>query len=185
MKLEGICRQWMGPRVDLGVAVRTALHRKGLARSNNGFTASSTPGNNQRSFSSSAIASAKGETVAVVGAGIAGLQSIRALRAKGFAVTAFDGNKGVGGLWREHCINYGVQVPKQLFEFTKLPFDEVDIGNFPTGAQVQRYIERYAKHFDLGDNIHTYYKSWAIQTKTTDGNEESHQFDKLVISTGL
>eukprot|EP00985_Skeletonema_marinoi_P007245 scaffold3179_cov106-Skeletonema_marinoi.AAC.1 len=103
-----INKQWMGPRVDPGGAVRA--------------------------FSSS-TASFGGERVAVLGAGVSGLQSVRALRAKGFDVTAYDPNPSVGGLWRQNYLSYGVQVPKQLYEFPDLEFSEVEVGQFPSGAE--------------------------------------------------
>jgi dimethylaniline monooxygenase (N-oxide forming) len=188
MKLEGINRQWMGPRVDPGGAVRTALHRRGLAsagRSNN-F------GSQMRAFSSS---SASFERVAVLGAGVSGLQSVRALKAKGFDVTAYDGSPNVGGLWRKNYLSYGVQVPKQLYEFPDLEFSEVEVGKYPSGAEVQKYIERYVDHFNLGDNIalntsvtkvtQNQDGSWSVKIKTNDGKEEDNHFDKVVVATGL
>jgi hypothetical protein len=100
MKMEGISERWMGPRVDPGGVVRTALYRRGLAsasRSNN-FSSQ------MRAFSSSAASFGGGERVAVLGAGVSGLQSVRALKAKGFDVTAYDGSPKVGGLWRNSFV---------------------------------------------------------------------------------
>jgi dimethylaniline monooxygenase (N-oxide forming) len=187
MKLEGIQKQWMPPRVDPGGAVRTALNRKGLARAGD----SNAFGTQMRAFSSSA---APHETVAVLGAGVSGLQSVRALRSKGFDVTAYDSNPQVGGLWRENYLSYGVQVPKQLYEFPDLEFTEVKTGDYPTGAEVQKYIERYVDHFKLGDSITLNTKikkvtqnddgSWTVKI-VKDGKEEDNHFDKVVIATGL
>jgi dimethylaniline monooxygenase (N-oxide forming) len=144
-----------------------------------------------RAFSSSA---APRERVAVLGAGVSGLQSVRALRSKGFDVTAYDSNPQVGGLWRENYLSYGVQVPKQLYEFPDLEFTEVKTGDYPTGAEVQKYIERYVDHFKLGDSITLNTKikkvtqnddgSWTVKTMK-DSKEEDNHFDKVVIATGL
>jgi len=190
MKLEGIKKQWMGPRVDPGGAVRTALNRRGLASAGR----SNTFGSQVRAFSSS-TASFGGERVAVLGAGVSGLQSVRALRAKGFDVTAYDPNPSVGGLWRQNYLSYGVQVPKQLYEFPDLEFSEVEVGQFPSGAEVQKYVERYVDHFNLGDSIALNTSvtkvtqnedgSWSVKIKTKDGKEEDNQFDKIVVATGL
>eukprot|EP00986_Skeletonema_menzelii_P019597 scaffold28648_cov154-Skeletonema_menzelii.AAC.1 len=187
MKLEGINKQWMGPRVDPGGAVRTALNRKGLASAgqfNNSF------GTQMRAFSSSTR-----ERVAVLGAGVSGLQTVRAMRAKGFDVTAYDPNPSVGGLWRQNYLSYGVQVPKQLYEFPDLEFSEVEVGKYPTGAEVQKYIERYVDHFNLGDSIALNTRvtkvaqnqdgSWNVKIKTTNGKEEDNHFDKVVVASGL
>ena len=92
-------------------------------------------------------------------------------------------------------MTYGAQVPKQLYEFPDLEMDEVEVGKYPTGAEVQRYIERYADHFDLRDDIVLNTRvtnasqnedgSWTVKTKSNDDEEEERQFDKLVVSTGL
>lgn len=191
MKLEGINKQWMGPRIDPGGAVRTALNRKGLA----GAGLSSSFGTQIRAFSSSTASFGGGERVAVLGAGVSGLQTVRAMRAKGFDVTAYDPNPSVGGLWRQNYLSYGLQVPRQFYEFPDLEFSDVEVGAYPTGAEVQRYIERYADHFNLGDSIALNTSvtkvtqnedgSWSVKIKTSDGKEEDNHFDKIVVSTGL
>ena len=204
MKMEGIDKCWMPSRIDPNGAVRTALFRQGLALA----TAPATKNyirQQQRTFSSSSSASSEskgggGESVAIIGAGVSGLQTIRALRAKGFDVTAFDADNGVGGLWKDNYLDFGVQVPKQLFEFPDFPFKEVPDGDFPTGIEVQEYIERYTDHFQLHDHIQLNTRvesvtqnedgSWTIQATSTGSGaskEESsnHRFDKLVVSTGM
>ena len=40
---------------------------------------------------------------------MAGLQTIRSLRAKGFDVKVFEQDAKVGGVWRENYVNFGVQ----------------------------------------------------------------------------
>jgi cation diffusion facilitator CzcD-associated flavoprotein CzcO len=53
----------------------------------------------------------QGSTVLVVGAGIAGLQTARALIKRGFDVLVLEQSDDIGGLWsrRYHGANYGVQ----------------------------------------------------------------------------
>jgi hypothetical protein len=53
-------------------------------------------------------------TVGIVGGGVAGLQTARALMAKGFEVTVFESAAAVGGVWRENYLNFGIQVPKEV-----------------------------------------------------------------------
>ncbi|KAJ1470882.1 hypothetical protein T484DRAFT_1846126, partial [Baffinella frigidus] len=92
--------------------------------------------------------------------------------------------------------DFGVQVPKQLFEFADLPFDEVPHGEFPTGEQTQRYIERYADHFELRSAVQlntTVSKAtqlddgrWKLSVVHADGSPASERtFDKLVMCSGL
>ena len=47
------------------------------------------------------------KTVAVIGAGVAGLQTARALSKVGLAVTIYESRGNVGGVWRENYIDFG------------------------------------------------------------------------------
>ena len=88
-------------------------------------------------------------SVGVIGGGVAGLSAARALRARGLAVTVLEAAPRIGGVWRENYAGFGLQVPKQLYEFPDLPFASVAAGEFPTGPQVQAYIEAFASKFGL------------------------------------
>jgi dimethylaniline monooxygenase (N-oxide forming) len=187
MKLEGIQKKWELPRQTGYDIVRSAM---GLN------LAKHRPATNfnyqKRSFSA---ASPPPRRVAVVGAGIAGLQAVRALKAKGFDVTAYDGASTVGGLWKANYAGFGVQVPKQLFEFQDYPMTSVARGDFATGEEVQTYIESYADDFGLRDSIQldTKVKSaqqmedgkWKIQIEPKEGASETLNVDYLVMATGL
>jgi dimethylaniline monooxygenase (N-oxide forming) len=133
--------------------------------------------------------------VAVVGAGVAGLQAVRALKAQGLDVTAFEGARTVGGLWKANYAYVGVQVPKQLYEFQDYPMTNVAWGEYATGEQVQTYIESYADAFGLRDSIQFNTKvtnaqqmedgKWTIQIEPKEGVAGTLDFDYLVMSTGL
>jgi len=130
--------------------------------------------------------------VGVVGGGIAGLQTIAAFKAKGYEVTAFDKAPAVGGLWRTNYLGYGVQVPKEYFEFSDYP-SPAPSGKFVDGASTQEYILDYAKHFKLDEHVQTGTTvekvepkdgGWQFTTKK-DGVEQTHQFDFCVVSQGM
>ena len=89
-------------------------------------------------------------TVGVIGGGVAGLSAARALRARGLNVTVLEAASDVGGVWRANYAGFGLQVPKQLYEFPDLPFTAVAAGAFPTGPQVQDYIRAFAARHGLG-----------------------------------
>lgn len=137
------------------------------------------------------------KSVGVIGAGVAGLQMARALKAHGFSVTVFERAPKVGGLWRENYHSYGVQVPKQFYEFLDFPFDAVKYGDYPTGAETQAYIEAYAKHYDLTSDIKCNTKVMKLKERTegkkgyifeleTEGKGKSTaEFDFAIVATGM
>jgi len=205
MRLEGIQKKWMPPRQEGYVVVSKALGSKrsfssvshavghvGIHGTSSRFGHFGHLRRLQcRHFGQVRNFSSK-PTVGVVGAGVAGLQAIRSLRAKGFDVKVFEQDAKVGGVWRENYVNFGVQVPKQLYEFPDFPFN-LPWGQYPTGTETQQYIEDYVQHFKLGDAIETETKvetvsatenGWIFKT-VKDGVSKEESFDYCVISTGL
>jgi dimethylaniline monooxygenase (N-oxide forming) len=184
LKLEGIKRKWELPRQTGYSIVRNAM----------GVSADHRPATNfsyqKRSFSTNGTH----PRVAVVGAGVAGLQTLRALKARGLDVTAFEGASTVGGVWKGNYANFSVQVPRQLYEFQDYPMTSVAWGDFATGEQVQTYIESYADDFGLRESIKFDTKvtcvqqmedgKWKIHTETK-GAANTLDFDYLVMATGL
>ena len=91
------------------------------------------------------------KNVAIIGAGVAGLQTARALSKIGLTCTIYEKSANVGGVWRKNYVDYGLQVPKELYEFPDFPRDkapklsDVATSLFPKGAGVQEYIEAYAQ----------------------------------------
>jgi len=202
MKLEGIEKEWKLPRQEgydivrkafLGGTSAFANHKQATNFQYQKRTFSST--------SSAAHAPKKPLKVAVIGAGIAGLQAIRALSARGFDVTAFEASSKVGGLWKSNYSNFGVQVPKQLFEFQDFPMTQVKRGEYATGPQVQAYIESYVDEFGLrhaiqcnakvtsvsqtSNEINNSQPFWNVETMSANGNKKVDDFDYLVVATGL
>ncbi|KAL3790471.1 hypothetical protein HJC23_012027 [Cyclotella cryptica] len=222
MCLEGINKEWVPPRqegydivrkaMDVGMGASSSNHKPAT----NLFTVKSSFLLNQRgahtfhrqsqqlrSFSSNASGTqslSRPKTIAVIGAGVAGLQTTRALQSHGFQVKCFDANSKVGGLWNSNYANFGVQVPKQLYEVQDFPMTEAEEGEYPSAVQVQRYLERMVKEFRLQDSIqlNTFVESvdqkedgtWEVSIKQlhSDGStstQERHSFDYLVSATGL
>jgi cation diffusion facilitator CzcD-associated flavoprotein CzcO len=195
MKLEGIQKQWKLPRQGGYNIVRKAMMGGNVVAK---YKQASNFAYQKRSFSSSTTGNnSKPKTICVVGAGVSGLQALRALKAKGFDVTAYDASSNVGGLWQSNYSNFGVQVPKQLYEFQDFPMTQVPWGEYASGPQVQEYIEQYAKAFGLNDSIQCSTKvtcatqqsdgqSWKITTESiADGSSQTKEFDYLVVATGL
>lgn len=134
--------------------------------------------------------------VAIIGAGVAGLQTARQLVEAGIECVIFEKAQDVGGVWRENYDDFGLQVPKELYEFPGFPYpkhQEVDL--FPRGPQVQSYIQSYAEAHGLFGLIRfgtpvqgltrlTDKRGWAVRFEH-EGNVVVEEFDYCVTCTGM
>lgn len=141
------------------------------------------------------------KTVAILGAGVAGLQTARRLQEIGIAYTIFEKEEEVGGVWRKNYADFALQVPKELFEFPDFPYPEnFRCEDFPTGPEVQDYIVMYSKAFGLRDKIRfktfvtevkplgKQQRGWQLEFHSTepgDRTKTSETFDFLVVATGM
>jgi dimethylaniline monooxygenase (N-oxide forming) len=152
------------------------------------------------SSKSKSVEDPKQSRIAIVGAGgISGLQTIRALKARGLQVTAYEGSARVGGIWKSNYSNFSVQIPRVLFEFPDFPMSNIGWGDYATGVQAQEYIEAYSKAFGLLDSIqfNTYVtrvrqqpdQTWTVEVKAqkSDGSfkKSVEKFDYVIIASGL
>jgi len=137
--------------------------------------------------------------VAVVGAGVAGLQITNLLHQVGIRCVIFEKSTDVGGVWRENYADFGLQVPRELYQFPGFPWPaDKEWDLFPSGAQVQEYIQRYAKQFDIyrcckfetallqaspkqGDSA----RGWTVRYQTKGLAPIVEDFDFLVVATGM
>ena len=134
--------------------------------------------------------------VAIIGAGVAGLQTARQLVEAGIDCVIFEKARDVGGVWRENYDDFGLQVPKELYEFPGFPYPkDQGVDLFPRGPQVQRYIQSYAEAYGLlrlikfGTLVHsleplTDKRGWAVRFEH-EGNMAVEEFDYCVMSTGM
>jgi len=150
------------------------------------------------------------KTVAIIGAGVAGLQTARALSKVGLTVTIYESRANVGGVWRENYIDFGLQVPKELYEFPDYPRDQAfklsakATAEFPKGEGVQEYIESYADEFGLREmcEFNTAvqelrveengdHQAWTVVYDHRDSymrasvKKEERTFDFVVVATGM
>ena len=91
---------------------------------------------------------------AVIGAGAAGLRVGKRLADRGERFELFDDHARIGDSWRERYRSLRLFTPRP---FVSLPGLRIDIGRFdyPTGAQLADYLERYAQHFRLPVRLST------------------------------
>lgn len=92
--------------------------------------------------------------IAIVGAGIAGLCTAKTFLALGYEVEVFEKEPDLGGVWSSARRYPGLttQNPKETYEFSDWPMPH-DYPEWPSGAQVQTYLESYAEHFGITPHI--------------------------------
>ncbi|KAH0618206.1 hypothetical protein JD844_017216 [Phrynosoma platyrhinos] len=97
-------------------------------------------------------------SVAIIGAGVSGLASIKSCLEEGLEPTCFEKSDDIGGLWRftespEECRasiypSVFTNSCKEMMCYPDFPFPE-DFPNYMHNTKLQEYIKMYAKHFDL------------------------------------
>jgi hypothetical protein len=115
----------------------------------------------------------EGTTVAIVGAGPAGLAVGACLRKAGVDFVILEKEKQVGSSWRRHYERLHLHT---INRFSALPlrrFDK-DYPRYVSRAQMVRYLESYTVYFDIeprfGENVRSVSRDgtvWAIQSTTT------------------
>ncbi|NXN19893.1 FMO4 monooxygenase, partial [Indicator maculatus] len=144
--------------------------------------------------------------VAVIGAGVGGLASIKCCLDEGLEPTCFERSEDIGGVWHymDTTDSRGVSVyrsvitntSKEMSCFSDFPFPE-DFPNYLHHSLVLEYFGMYAQHFDLLRHIRfkttalsvrkspdfTASGQWEVVTET-DGIQELHIFDAVMVCTG-
>ncbi|KAK5061309.1 hypothetical protein LTR84_007851 [Exophiala bonariae] len=120
-------------------------------------------------------------TVAIIGLGALGIVTLKNLLEEGFDVTGFEKNDSIGGLWRF----------TEASQTSALEY----IPSHPSAAQVQQYLDNYAKHFELESHFRLKtevlridrvkeQQKWTLTLRTSDGKEARETFDKLIVANG-
>jgi cation diffusion facilitator CzcD-associated flavoprotein CzcO len=99
-------------------------------------------------------------SVAVIGAGGAGLAALRALVGRGIAAVGYEQGSDVGGNWRYEndsgtsaaYASLRTNVSRRRMQFRELPMPRA-FGDFPTHAEMTAYFEAYARAFDLRRHV--------------------------------
>ncbi|MDH3692137.1 MAG: FAD-dependent oxidoreductase [Gammaproteobacteria bacterium] len=135
------------------------------------------------------------KTVAIIGAGVAGVTTAKTLLADGLECTVFERNDRLGGVWADGYSNFGVQVQKELYEFPDWPLPK-EIPNFTPGPVLQQYLADYAAHFGVTSNIRLNSEvvrltqrangnpGWVVTYRVGDAELDA-EFDLVVVCIGL
>ncbi|GAA1879956.1 flavin-containing monooxygenase [Williamsia serinedens] len=132
---------------------------------------------------------------AIIGAGFAGLSSAKVLRECGIDVTVFDRTPDVGGVWSETRRYPGLRTQnnKGTYALSDHPMPK-SFPQWPTGEQVQSYLQDYVDKFDLGGALRLSTEvisaeprpegGWDLTT-AHDGSTSTESFDHLVVANGI
>ncbi|XP_064003345.1 dimethylaniline monooxygenase [N-oxide-forming] 4-like isoform X2 [Pogoniulus pusillus] len=144
--------------------------------------------------------------VAVIGAGVGGLASIKCCLDEGLEPTCFERSEDIGGVWhymgsmdsRRVSVYRSVitNTSKEMSCFSDFPYPE-DFPNYLHHSLVMEYFRMYAQHFDLLRHIRfkttvlsvkkcpdfTTSGRWEVVTEI-DGVQELHIFDAVMVCTG-
>lgn len=137
----------------------------------------------------------KVKNVAIIGAGVAGIATAKALHTSGITCTVFEKGSRLGGVWVRGYPNFGVQTQKELYEFPEWPLPP-GTPNFTPGPIMQGYIEDYAHHFGIFDLIRfstsvvSVHQSsggtgWVVEFEEGTGKRSRETFDLVVVANGL
>ncbi len=139
--------------------------------------------------------------ICIIGAGFAGLTAARVFKALDYDITLYEKEADVGGVWSASRRYPGLttQNTRTTYELSDYPMPS-SYPEWPSGEQVQRYMQSYVDHYDFSQDVHLSCEvtntsfdegsnTWTvdvIKTKT-DGSHESlsKQFDYLIIGNGI
>lgn len=138
-------------------------------------------------------------TVAIIGAGPAGLASAKAALEAGLSARVFESAEAIGGLWSpasKLCRpSMRTNLSKYTCCFSDFPWPE-SAPTFPTASQVGDYLSAYAHKYlkpatiSLGCKV-TGVKSpgddkrWSVTWSNRSGQQETAIFDRLIIACGF
>jgi dimethylaniline monooxygenase (N-oxide forming) len=132
--------------------------------------------------------------VAIIGAGVSGIVTARALRSMGVDVDVYEQRRDLGGVWSATRAYPGIstQDDRRSYAFSDRAFPE-SVSEHPTGAEVRAYLESYAEEHDLTGCIHLGVQveraesigdGWRLRLQSADGVAEA-EADWLVAANGV
>ena len=132
--------------------------------------------------------------VAIIGAGFAGVVTAKVMRQYGHDVTVFEKAPDVGGVWSatRRYPGLSTQNNKDTYCLSDQPWPK-SVPEWPSGAQVQQYVEIYARRFgvDKVARLNTEVLSaeqrdggWQV-TAEGPGGRTTEDYDAVVVSNGI
>jgi len=142
-----------------------------------------------------------GSRICIIGGGSAGLITCKTLSVEGYDCTLLEKAPEVGGVWYHNQYpGVALQSPIELYEIADFPF-EASVDKYATGAQLRRYFNRYARHFNIKRCLRLCREvvscarcvaeegvrsEWVVTSRHTPSRERfEERFDLVVICTGM
>lgn len=132
--------------------------------------------------------------IGIIGAGLSGLATAKAFLEQGYHVTVIEKAKAIGGVWEKSrsYLNVATQTTRDEYAFSDFPMPS-HYPLWPSGEQVQRYLEDYATHFNIITRIRFQTTvtqlqfnngEWRMEVQDPSGNTEALHFHFVAICTG-
>lgn len=140
------------------------------------------------------------KTVAVIGAGPAGLVAAKYLKSEGFHPVVFEQGGSVGGQWSGDARYSGVwpgmhtNTSREMTAFSDLRH-EPDTPVYPANQTMHAYLERYAERFDLLSCVQLHTRvlhldrdpagaGWLLRFARLGQSADEQRFDYVVVASG-
>ena len=133
------------------------------------------------------------KSVAVLGAGVAGLAAAKTLKQYGCEITVYEARPALGGVWVNNYRSLHVLEPKWVYGYPDWPWP-ADTPLYPPASHVRSYLEGYAEHFGIRGLIRldtriveaapTDDGRWRIVAES-DGKRDAAEYDYFVIAPGM
>jgi cation diffusion facilitator CzcD-associated flavoprotein CzcO len=101
-----------------------------------------------RSARAAQLPAVRQHNVSIIGGGIAGVATARAMRARGLRCTLFERKARIGGLWVDAYPGATVQATKEQYDLPELRLP-ASAPEHLSAADVLAYLDKYARVFDL------------------------------------
>jgi len=133
------------------------------------------------------------KTIAILGAGVAGLAAAKTLKQYGFDVIVYETRSELGGVWANNYRSLCVLEPKWVYGYPDWPWPR-ETPLYPPAEHVRNYLADYTEHFGIRDCIRLNSRivevalnnegRWRIMVET-DGERESIEYDYFVMAPGM
>ncbi len=133
------------------------------------------------------------KSIAILGAGVAGLAAAKTLCQHGFDVTVYEARPEPGGVWANNYRSLCVLEPKWVYGYPDWPWPR-ETPLYPPAEYVRDYLDGYARHFGIRDRIRLNARiveaaptddgRWRIVAES-DSERETAEYDYFVMAPGM